>query len=148
MKFKIEGKILKFRSKIDWWLLLIFVVITANIILKFYQENYNYSFVSNFPHLIIYSLVIFLIWLPIFSTYYLIENNQLIIKSMIFRWKINISDITQIEPTHNPLSSPALSLDRLKIIYMKNGRIASVMISPKDKEGFLNALRNKPRAKY
>ncbi|MDR2250836.1 PH domain-containing protein [Acinetobacter sp.] len=139
---------MKFRSKIDWWLLLIFVVITANIILKFYQENYNYSFVSNFPHLIIYSLVIFLIWLPIFSTYYLIENNQLIIKSMIFRWKINISDITQIEPTHNPLSSPALSLDRLKIIYMKNGRIASVMISPKDKEGFLNALRNKPRAKY
>lgn len=139
---------MKFRSKIDWWLLLIFVVITANIILKFYQENHNYSFVSNFPHLIIYSLVIFLIWLPIFSTYYLIEHNQLIIKSMVFRWKININDITQIEPTHNPLSSPALSLDRLKIIYMKNGRIASVMISPKDKEGFLNALHNKPRAKY
>jgi hypothetical protein len=84
----------------------------------------------------------------VFSTYYLIENNQLIVKSMIFRWKINISDITQIESTHNPLSSPALSLDRLRIYYMKNGRMTSIMISPKDKEGFLNTLRNMPSARY
>ena len=67
---------------------------------------------------------------------------------MVFRWKININDITQIEPTHNPLSSPALSLDRLKIYYRKDGRVATVMISPKDKEGFLNILRNNPNAKY
>ncbi len=66
----------------------------------------------------------------------------------MFRWKININDITRIEPTHNPLSSPALSLDRLKIYYMKDGRVATVMISPKDKEGFLNILRNNPNAKY
>jgi hypothetical protein len=31
---------------------------------------------------------------------------------------------------------------------MKNGRIAKVMISPKDKEGFLNTLRNNPNAKF
>ena len=96
----------------------------------------------------IYSLVIVVIWLPIFSTYYVVEKNILVIKILIFRWKINIDDITQIEPTHNPLSSPALSLDRLKISYMKNGRIAKVMISPKDKEGFLNTLRKNPNAKF
>ncbi|MEI2555998.1 PH domain-containing protein [Acinetobacter pittii] len=139
---------MKFRSKIDWWLLLIFVVITANIVMKIYEENYHYSLASNFPHLVIYSLVILVIWLPIFNTYYLVENNTLIIRSLVFRWKININDITRIEPTHNPLSSPALSLDRLKIYYMKDGRVATVMISPKDKEGFLNMLRNNPDAKY
>ncbi len=139
---------MKFRSKIDWWLLLIFIVVTANIVMKIYEENYHYSLASNFPHLVIYSLVILVIWLPIFNTYYLVENNTLIIRSLVFRWKININDITRIEPTHNPLSSPALSLDRLKIYYMKDGRVATVMISPKDKEGFLNILRNNPNAKY
>lgn len=134
---------MKFRSKIDWWLLLIFVVITANILMKIYEANHHYSLASIFPHLVIYSLIIFLIWLPIFNTYYVVENNTLIIKSLVFRWKIHIDDITQIEPTHNPLSSPALSLDRLKIYYMKNGEISSVMISPKDKERFFQAINKR-----
>lgn len=134
---------MKFRSKIDWWLLLIFVVITANILMKIYEANHHYSLASNFPHLVIYSLIIFLIWLPIFNTYYVVGNNTLMIKSLVFRWKIHIDDITQIEPTHNPLSSPALSLDRLKIYYMKNGEISSVMISPKDKERFFQAINKR-----
>lgn len=123
-------------------------MITANIIFKIYQEVHHSSIGTNFSHLMIYSLVILVIWLPVFNTYYVVENNTLIIKSLVFRWKININDITQIEPTHNPLSSPALSLDWLKISYMKNGRIAKVMISPKDKEGFLNTLRKNPNAKF
>lgn len=134
---------MKFRSKIDWWLLLIFIVITANIVIKIYETNHLYSLASNFPHLIIYSLVIFIIWLPIFNTYYVVENNTLVIKSLVFRWKIKLNDITQIEPTHNPLSSPALSLDRLKIYYMKNEKIATVMISPKNKEAFLQAINKR-----
>ncbi|AMO40263.1 hypothetical protein A0J50_06095 [Acinetobacter sp. DUT-2] len=60
---------MKFRSEIDWWLLLIFVVITANILMKIYEANHHYSLASNFPHLVIYSLIIFLIWLPIFNTW-------------------------------------------------------------------------------
>lgn len=134
---------MKFRSKIDWWLLLIFIVITANIVIKIYEANHHYSLASNFQHLIIYSLVIFIIWLPIFNTYYVVENGTLVIKSLVFRWKININDITQIEPTHSLLSSPALSLDRLKIYYMKNGKIATVMISPKNKEAFLQAINKR-----
>ncbi|ETR94271.1 PH domain-containing protein [Acinetobacter lactucae] len=134
---------MKFRSKIDWWLLLIFIVTTAIIVMKIYEANHNYSLASNFPYLIFYSLIILIIWLPIFNTYYVVENNTLIIKSLLFSWKININDITQIEPTHNPLSSPALSLDRLKIYYMKNGEVTSVMISPKDKETFLQAINKR-----
>ena len=139
---------MKFRAKIDWWLLLIFVVITANIIFKIYQEVHHSSMGTNFSHLIIYSLVIVVIWFPIFSTYYVVENSTLVIKSLVFHWKINIDDIIQIEPTHNSLSSPALSLDRFKISYMKNGRMTSIMISPKEKEDFISTLRNNPNAKF
>jgi hypothetical protein len=42
-----------------------------------------------------------------------------------------------VEETRNPLSSPALSLDRLKITYGNGKRI---MISPADKIGFLKAI--------
>lgn len=139
---------MKFRSKIDWWILILFVVITAHMLIKIYELTHNYFLTLNFQHFIIYSLVIFLIWMLVFSTYYVVENSTLVIKSLVFRWKINIDDIIQIEPTHNPLSSPALSLDRLKISYMKNGRGAKVMISPKDKEGFLNTLCKNPYNKF
>ncbi|MCU7696081.1 PH domain-containing protein [Acinetobacter sp. AYS6] len=135
---------MKFTSKIDWWLLLILIVVTVSIISKIYKAHQTDSLASNFSYLAIYSVIIFLIWLPIFNTYYVVDQNKLIIKSMVFRWKINIDDITKIEETHNPLSSPALSLDRLKIYYFKNGSVNSVMISPKDKEGFFQAINKRP----
>ncbi|EKU37969.1 MULTISPECIES: PH domain-containing protein [Acinetobacter] len=135
---------MKFTSKIDWWLLLILIVVTVSIISKIYKAHHTDSLASNFSYLAIYSVIIFLIWLPVFNTYYVIDQNKLIIKSIVFRWKINIDDITKIEETHNPLSSPALSLDRLKIYYFKNGSMNSVMISPKDKEGFFQAINKRP----
>ena len=44
---------------------------------------------------------------------------------------------TQINRKLNPISSPALSLDRLEISY---GSQKKIMISPKDKTGFLQAI--------
>ncbi|MFQ5610075.1 MAG: PH domain-containing protein [Woeseiaceae bacterium] len=43
-----------------------------------------------------------------------------------------------MQPTRNPLSSPALSLDRLKITYGPKNR--KVLVSPADKESFVQAL--------
>lgn len=40
--------------------------------------------------------------------------------------------------TKSPLSSPATSLDRLEIMYNKN---ESIIISPKDRTGFINELK-------
>ena len=51
-----------------------------------------------------------------------------------------LNEIEEITPTHNPLSSPALSLDRLWISYRRAGKKRAVMISPEDKEGFLKAV--------
>jgi hypothetical protein len=75
--------------------------------------------------------------LPLFvllSTRYTLENCDLIVRSGPFRWRIPVAQITGITPTSSPLSSPALSLDRLRIEY---GRGKSLMISPRDKEHFL-----------
>ena len=73
------------------------------------------------------------------NTYYLIDQNNLIIHSgFLFHKVIPIGDIKKIEPTVSPLSSPALSLrGRLEIHY---GKWDSIIIAPKEKEEFLNEI--------
>ncbi len=75
-------------------------------------------------------------WL-LLSTNYTLESRDLIVRSGPFRWRIESAEITDVTATSNPLSSPALSLDRLRIDY---GRGNSIMISPRDKERFLADL--------
>jgi membrane protein YdbS with pleckstrin-like domain len=72
------------------------------------------------------------------TTKYTVGTDELLIRSGPFWWRVPIKDIVSITPTRNPLSSPALSLDRLEINYGKN---TSIMVSPLDKEGFIEALR-------
>ena len=73
------------------------------------------------------------------STYYTVDQDYLRIRSGPFRWRVPIVDIESITPTRNPLSSPALSLDRLRIDY-RGGRW--IMVSPNDRDWFVNALRS------
>lgn len=71
------------------------------------------------------------------DTRYVVDATHLRIRSGPFRWTVPIAGIVRIAPTSNPLSSPALSLDRLRIEY---GRGASVMVSPRDRAGFMRAI--------
>ena len=75
-------------------------------------------------------------WLML-GTHYTVDRGTIRIVSGPFRWKVPIDEITSVSATRNPLSSPALSLDRLSIRYGKRRRI---MISPADKAGFLKAI--------
>ncbi|MDY6982470.1 MAG: PH domain-containing protein [Pseudomonadota bacterium] len=75
------------------------------------------------------------LWL-LFSTGYTLDATELRVKSGPFSWKVPLAGIHSVKPTRNPLSSPALSLDRLKIEHARGW----LMISPADKEGFLREL--------
>ena len=76
------------------------------------------------------------IWL-LLSTRYTLEPRQLRVQSGPFKWHIKVADITSITPSSNALSSPALSLDRLRIDY---GSGRSLLISPRNKEQFLRDI--------
>ena len=72
------------------------------------------------------------------TTQYKIIGKTLIIKSGIFVNKlVNIDTIRKITETNSIVSSPANSLDRLELSYNKFDRI---IISPKDKDGFIKFL--------
>lgn len=76
------------------------------------------------------------LWL-LLSTRYVLGQGQLQVLSGPFKWRISVAKITTITPTSSPLSSPALSLDRLRIDY---GIGNSVMISPRNKEQFVKDI--------
>ncbi|TLV02483.1 PH domain-containing protein [Dyadobacter luticola] len=72
------------------------------------------------------------------TTYYQIIGDQIRIKSgFIVDKTIPIRSITRIVETRNPLSAPALSLNRLELKY---NRYDSIMISPKDRINFIADL--------
>jgi len=72
----------------------------------------------------------------LYATDYSLEGDTLRIRASFFRWSVPLAAIDFVEPTRNPLSSPACSLDRLLIHYGEK----RIMISPLDKAGFLRAL--------
>jgi hypothetical protein len=80
------------------------------------------------------------------KTYYKITaDNRLIIRRWIFEsWEIETKDILSIR-TNSVISSLALSIERLEIIY-KGGQVS---ISPKNKAKFITALRrSNPKIQY
>lgn len=73
------------------------------------------------------------------NTWYRIEGNLLQIKSgFIYRSTIDIGTIKRISSTRSFFSAPALSLDRIEVLYNK---FDSVLISPENKEEFVDELK-------
>ena len=125
-----------FRSKIDLWLLAVIAATTAIPLLQAVAALRNGS--NLLPHLLIFVLLGgFFLWL-LLSTKYTVTGDALVVQSGPFRWRIVKTEITKIVPSKSIISSPALSLDRLRIDYAR-GR-SSILISPKDKTGFLKAI--------
>src|SRR5262249_719130 len=60
-----------------------------------------------------------------------------------FRTTVPLNAIVEVFPTRDPYSAPAPSLDRLQINYRRKGAamgLEHILISPKDKEGFIRDL--------
>lgn len=76
-----------------------------------------------------FGLILLLLW----TIKYKIEDATL----TVWLTKIEIKNIRKIYKTRNLLSSPALSIDRIAIVYNKYDEI---LISPKDKVQFVEDL--------
>ncbi len=115
-----------YKSKVDWWLIiLIGCVFGYPIIDGILTNEYFLS--------AIFAFVLVLFFLLSKTIRYKIEGENL----MIWNTKIEIKSIRKIYRTNNPLSSPALSLDRLAIVYNK---FDEIIISPKERNEFIDEL--------
>jgi len=131
----------KFRSKMDWWFLGFIIAMSGLLAQLILTTNGKGILMQNLLFVVVYALTIVLLWWPLWSTRYVVDQEQLTIRSLCFKWIIPLSAIQSVSETDNSISSPALSLDRLKIEYLKEGQTKTILVSPKDKVAFKAALK-------
>ncbi len=129
-----------FSSKVDWWLGLILVIAPAVSLVAGLTAPASERFAALGGTLVLAAVYLGLV----FPMRYGISEDALIVRHGLVRQRVKLADITAVTPTRSPLSSPALSLDRLRITF-GTGFFKSVMISPADKKQFLVELALKAR---
>jgi hypothetical protein len=129
---------LVFPSKVDSWIVALMILpLTVSIGVVGSALRANPPLPAVFLMVGIEVLVLALITATVRSTRYEVTDREVIVRSPPFRWRIEIDSIESIRPSRSPVSSPALSLDRLEIRYDGDRRI---LVSPRDREGFLAAV--------
>jgi hypothetical protein len=80
---------------------------------------------------------VLLAWV-LLGTGYRFERRTPVVRGGPLRWRIPAREIYAVRPTHCALSSPALSLDRLRLEY---GEDRVIQISPRDVAAFMQELQ-------
>ena len=135
----------QFKSKVDWWLGLILVVAPVATVMGAVAADAG---IVGWLGVILVALIYGGL---VFPMRYVLEEDALVIRFGLVRSRIRYADIKAVTPTRNPLSSPALSLDRLHIDAGSHlsGMGLGPNISPADKAGFLRALAERtPRLRH
>jgi hypothetical protein len=129
----------RFTTKVDLWLGLLvgvsMLIGLGAVTLAAVQEGAWTVFAA-------FAVVFLVIGAVCYPTDYTFEDRHLIVRSGLIRYRIGLEEIRWVRPSREAWSSPAWSLDRLKIQY---GEKKWILISPKDREGFLNEIRARTR---
>ena len=133
----------KFRSKIDWWVLGFLIAMTG-LLVQLLFTMYAKGTMAEYPeHTSVYILTIAVIWWPALNTRYIIQEDTLTIHCLFLKWNIPLANIQKMTPSHDSIASPALSLDRLKIEYIKEGEHKQILVSPRNRQAFIEAVQTK-----
>ena len=125
-------------SKIDWWIVALIagsVLFTFILGISLYSESKIGSYIC-FGSGIFTAGLFLLLSIPL--KYTLVED-RLIIRSGILKQEALYSQITAVKKSRNPLSAPALSLERVEITMNKGFKL----VSPKNREQFIEELLSK-----
>lgn len=129
-----------YKSKVDWWIKIIVIgypIIALVISFIIYSKGNSEAAIWTIGMLI---LIIAVFAVFVYPINYIIEEDFLLIKYGIHKEKIPYSQILSIKPSRSAQGSPALSMDRLEIIY---GNQSKTFISPVEKQQFLKDISEK-----
>jgi Bacterial PH domain len=126
-----------FRSKIDGKLMVLGIVAPCVALFAVANGAQHAVGLLWLPLIATIVVAVVVVWI-LMSTYYEFENQLIVAHCGPLSWRIPINEISTICESNSARSGPALSMDRLEISF---GRGRVLMISPKDKAGFLRELR-------
>ena len=120
-----------FKAKFDSWMVaLLAVLYVAGVIAA--QAGGKLGF------LLVWSVVFGVVGFLTFSFKYEVTDTHLVVHQGPFKSRIDVTTIKKEEVTRSVMSSPAPSLDPLRVTC---GRGEDILISPKEKAGFVAALK-------
>lgn len=125
----------RFNSKVDWWL----AVLMALPVMRVLWIIGNGIADGRTPRVggwIALTAMGSVAWL-FAGTYYVVTDEEVKVVAGPFRTRRPVKSIKKIRPMRSILSAPALSIDRIELV---TDRGAWVVISPKDKKGFAEAI--------
>lgn len=132
------------KSKVDWWigLLLVWVAIVPLVVIgASVQPGRSYDVVPGVISLLVSWGILGGL---VFPMRYTLTRDALVVRFGLVRVRVPYDRIRAVAPSSNPLSSPALSLQRVRIDYDKpNGKGTFVLVSPQDRDGFIRELRQR-----
>ena len=131
-----------YRSKVDWWIgfsLVVPPIVAVTVCLEFLFNGRINELPWGIGGVLFVALLYFGLVVPI---RYGLGEHHLEINFGLCRSRIDYSLINTVRPTRNPLSAPALSLDRLEVSY-GGGMFGVALISPADREHFLKELASR-----
>jgi membrane protein YdbS with pleckstrin-like domain len=127
----------RFSSKVDWWLAVIVIsvpLISVGTVVAGLMTGDTGAAVSA---IITLALVLVVYVGVVWPIAYEVHDRELVVRFGFIRSRVPIDQITRVTPSRNPLASPALSLDRIRVDRRGGG---FVLVSPADREGFARAI--------
>ena len=127
----------RYPTAVDWWLALILIaspLFCFGLGIYVLPDSTEGAIISILAGVFVAGLTA--LFLP---CHYTLHSDNLMVRSGILKKKVRYADITEIKLSSCPLSSPALSLKRIRIEYA--GR--SILISPPNREAFIETLQSK-----
>ena len=128
-----------FYSKVDWWYYVLIAVMGGWMVYLFWIKEIIVAF-------IFMAITSFMIRMLTSMRYIVTSDDMLVIEyglQFLKPVRIPLSDIVRIERKFNPISSPALSLDRIEVYFRKGELVVSVCISPKNREDMVRMLQKR-----
>ena len=122
-----------FKSKYDAWLVALvgaFIAMMVSLTPDAWREG-------RWVTVLLLGVGLLLMVWTLFGVRYVVRETKLDIRSGPLLWSVPLASIRSVEPTRDATSSPAWSLDRLRVTATER----TVLISPLDKAGLLDALQ-------
>lgn len=139
MKTSRDRNVVWYPTKVDRWywvLVVILVLVMLSAVIASFIEGDRTEIIVACVASALTAGVIAMVSIPV---RYGVGERELIVRFGIFRKRVRLDAIREVRPTRSLLSAPALSLDRVGI-YTSSRYVPEVLISPADREGFLDAL--------
>ncbi|EGG83811.1 hypothetical protein HMPREF9477_00882 [Lachnospiraceae bacterium 2_1_46FAA] len=131
-----------YRTAVDWWLALLFILVIGGELWIFFQSLLNKGKVEWIT--LVAVILILLLVVPLVRIKYILYSEHFLISAgYLGKQRIAYSSIVNIKETHNPLSAPACSLDRVEIDYVVSGMHKFALISPVHLKMFKKELESR-----